>query len=236
MKGLRRLAIVLGLLLVGVAPAAAQRDGGILYAYRQHAGERAEFDAGYRSHLEWHRTNQDSLPWYGWDVVSGRRLGEFIDGTFGIDFVALDRRVDPTGDAAHAASSFAGHAEPTARWMVRLRRDLGTATSLEDRTPAPMLLVATYRVSLAGQTAFERVLMRLRGTAGLARYAVYESVVGSSDIEYMLMVGRSGFAAFDDVAADPRRPLNRFLADVDGLDVHAHSELWQLRQDLTLLP
>src|SRR5690606_10571994 len=34
-------------------------DGAILYAYRPHAGQRAQFDAGYRDHLEWHRAKAD---------------------------------------------------------------------------------------------------------------------------------------------------------------------------------
>ena len=211
-------------------------DGAILYAYRPHAGQRAQFDAGYRDHLEWHRAKADSLPWYGWDVIVGRRTGEFIDGTFGIRFRALDERVDPAGDAAHAAASFAPHAAATARWMVRLRRELSTSSSLEDRTPSAMLHVVTYRMPPAVRAAFEAVLGSVRARDGLAPYAVYESVVGTSDVEYMLLVEGAGFGAFDDVARDPSVAIADALAQREVLDVRVETELWALRRDLTLLP
>lgn len=224
------------LLLAPVGRVAAQGDGGILYAYRPHAGARAEFDAGYRAHLEWHREKADSLPWYGWDVIAGRRMGEFIDGTFGIGFAALDQRVDPAGDAAHAASSFAPHATATARWLVRLRRELSTTMALEDRSPSGMLQVVTYHVSPAQRAAFEDVLNVVRRSAGLAPYAVYECVVGTSDVAYMVVVERSGFGSFDDEDRDPSRAIGGALAGSAVLVVQAESELWRLRRDLTLLP
>ncbi|HEX6940368.1 MAG TPA: hypothetical protein VF158_13220, partial [Longimicrobiales bacterium] len=46
---------------------------------------------------------------------------------------ALDRRVDPSGDAAHAALAFADHAEATGQWALRLRPELSTARPLEAR-------------------------------------------------------------------------------------------------------
>lgn len=224
------------LLIVHAMPALAQRDGGILFSYRLHAGERRQFDDGYRSHLEWHGAKQDSLPWYGWDVLAGRRHGEFIDGTFGIGFAAFDRRVDPAGDAAHAAASFAPHAEATGRWMVRLRRDLSTATPLEDRTPSSLVQVVTYRVAPSDRSSFEAVLKEVRGSSGLIAFAVYECVAGMSDVEYMLLVGRDALATFDTAAVDPARAIENALARVTAVDVRAESELWSLRRDLTLLP
>ena len=234
MKRLRMSLWLLGLAIA--APVTAQADGGALYAYRPHTGEKARFDEGYRRHLEWHREKRDSLPWYGWDIVFGRRMGEFIDGTFGIAFAALDRRVDPAGDAADAAATFASYAQATGRWLVRLRRDLGTASPLEDRTPTAFMQVVMYRVPPAARTAFEAALGAVRGTGGLAPYAVYEILAGGSEAEYMLVVGHGGYAGFDAAERDPVRSLSRELAARAAIGVHAESELWQLRRDLTLLP
>ncbi|HEX7120375.1 MAG TPA: hypothetical protein VF212_16395, partial [Longimicrobiales bacterium] len=129
----RLLSYLLPGVLLMAESVAAQSAGAMLYTYRPHPGERASFDEGYRMHLEWHRTHGDSLPWYGWDVLAGRRKGQFVDGTFGIAFAALDRRVDPSGDAAHAALAFADHAEATGQWALRLRPELSTARPLEAR-------------------------------------------------------------------------------------------------------
>jgi len=225
---------LLGLALA--APVAAQGDGGALYAYRPHAGEKVRFDEGYGRHLEWHREKRDSLPWYGWDVVAGRRMGEFIDGTFGIAFAALDQRVGPAGDATDAAATFGSYAQPTGRWLVRLRRDLGTAAPLEDRAPAALMQVVTYRVPPTARPAFEAALQAVRGKEGYAPYAVYECVIGTGEAEYMLVVGHAGYAGFENAKRDPARALSLELADRAVPGVTAESELWQLRQDLTLLP
>src|SRR5690606_41282554 len=118
-----RSALRLLLLLSLASPAgarglAAQGVAGMMFSYEAHAGERAKFDEGYRSHLEWHRTNRDPLPWYGWDVIAGRRLGQFVDGTFGIAFEALDRRAVPAGGDAAASSTLAGLEGQTGRSAV----------------------------------------------------------------------------------------------------------------------
>jgi len=221
-------------------PLAAQSVGGMLYAYRPHDGERARFDEGYREHLEWHRAAGDTLPWYGWDIVAGKRMGEFVDGTFGVAFVALDRRVDPAGDAAHAARSFTPHARATGQWAVRLRPDLGTATPLEARTHGGELVqVVKYSLPVGHQARFESVLQRVRAGAERARllpYTVYETVAGGSDAELTVFVWRSGMAEFDDDARDPTSAIRRALPAELGTALRAESELWRLRRDLTLLP
>lgn len=232
-------AILLGA-LVFAPRLAAQSPGGALYAYQPHAGQRASFDEGYRAHLEWHRDHRDSLAWYGWDVVAGRRQGQFVDGTFGISFEALDRRVDPAGDAAHAARSFAGHALPTGQWLVRLRAELSTAAPLESRELGGSLVqVVIYTVALGRQDRFEEVLRRVRDGAerdALFPYTVYETIAGGSDAEFMVLVWRQGMSGFDEARRDPTVVIRSALSGDDRTVLRAESELWQLRRDLTLLP
>src|SRR5690606_9498322 len=239
--GMLRLLLPLALVSLGGARGLAgqERGAGMLYSYEPHAGERAGFDAGYRSHLEWHRANRDPLPWYGWDVIAGRRLGQFVDGTFGIAFAALDRRVDPAGDAADASRTFAGRARATGRWAVRLRPELSTATPLEDRAPPPLAQVVTYTLPPGHQAGFEDVLRRVRegaADAGLLPYTVYETVVGGAAAEFTVMVWRTGMAEFDLEDRDPAGAIRRLLGDDLRAWLRAESELWRLRPDLTLLP
>ena len=222
------------------SPLAAQSVGGMLYAYRPHDGERARFDEEYRAHLEWHRAAGDTLSWYGWDIVAGRRMGEFVDGTFGIAFAALDHRVDPAGDAAHAARSFLPHARATGQWVVRLRPELGTAAPLEARTQGGELVeVVRYTLPLIHQARFEAVLHRVRENAeraGLLPYTVYETVAGGTDAEFAVFVWRGGMAEFDDDARDPTSAIRRALPAEFATALRAESELWRLRRDLTLIP
>ncbi len=226
------------LVVLTPAPIHGQGVGGMFFSYRPHQGERPSFDEGYRAHLQWHRARRDSLPWYGWDVIAGQRLGEFVDGTFGISFEALDRRVDPAADAAHAARSFADHARATGRWAVRARLDLSTAGPLEAReVPPPLAQVVTYTVAPEAEADFKAALATVKRDApgaGLLPYTVYTSSVGTADGQVTVMVWRPSLASLDDPATDPARAIRRALAG--SSDVRAHSELWLLRSDLTLLP
>lgn len=226
-------------MLFGASDAAAQRTGALLFSYQPHAGERASFDSGYQSHLRWHDENGDSLSWIGWDVIAGRRLGQFVDGTFGISFEAWDRRVDPAGDGSHALASFADHADATGRWIVRARPELSSALPLEDRSPPSLAQVVTYSISVAQKEQFEDILRRVIEAVpdrNLEPYTVYESVAGSRDVEFTMFVWRDGLASFDRLGDDPARAVQEAIADADDLDVRMESELWRLRSDLTLIP
>ncbi len=226
--------------------------GGFLFAYEPRPGQRAAFEEGYRRHLDWHRAREDSLTWFGWDVMAGPRLGMFVDGVFGIRFAALDVRVDPAGDAADAARNVTAHAEPTARELVLLRPDLSTATPLEDGRPTPFAQVVRYRVRVGAAGRMESALGQLRRTArtdALLPYTVYEIVAGSSP-GFLLVVWRDGLGSFDRVERNPERALEARLArgaadesageDADtgppsrpALEAEVTSEVWRYRADLT---
>ncbi len=74
MRGIATAVLSLALLATS-APAQEPATGGFLFTYRLHPGQTAEFEAGYRSHLEWHRERGDSLTWLGWTVLAGSRPG-----------------------------------------------------------------------------------------------------------------------------------------------------------------
>lgn len=240
---MRRLATVIAILaFTPMSGQAQETTGGFMFGYMPHPGEREAFEAGYRRHLDWHRTKADSLPWFGWDVLAGPRLGMFIDGTFGMQFAALDDRVDPRGDAADAAATFQPHAEPSARELVLLRRDLSTATPLEDRAPSRFVQVVRFRVPPAETGRVEDAFDRLRGTADaltLLPYTVYEVLAGASP-GFLLMVWRDGLGSFDATARNPEVALREYFAETEtGMPTPSHadvtSEVWMFRPDLTYM-
>lgn len=240
---MRRLAgVIVFLTLVPTYGQAQETTGGFMFGYAPHTGEREAFETGYSRHLDWHRSRADSLPWFGWDVLAGPRMGMFIDGTFGMRFAALDERVEPRGDAADAAATFLPHAVPSGRELVLLRRDLSTATPLEDRAPSRFVQVVRYRVSPAEATRAEAAFDRLRGNAdalALLPYTVYEVLAGASP-GFLLMVWRDGLASFDATATNPEAALREHLAETEtgvptSVQVDVTSEVWLFRPDLTYL-
>jgi hypothetical protein len=225
-------------------------DAAHLFGYLPKDGMRAQFDAGYRKHLEWHAAHADPLVWYGWYVTHGPRAGMFIDGSFGAPFAAFDQRVAPADDAKDAERSFLGFGEPTFRMAYRVRRDLSSGLPLERWQPTPLVEVHRYRVKLGRSWHFELLAKRMRSaleTAGAKdiAYTWYQGVAGTGTPEYMLMVSRNGWAGFDvgpgdlegvlatlDDAATRRELLMGLAASVDEVT----SEVWQYRSDLSLVP
>jgi hypothetical protein len=240
---MRRFAIVVVLFALGseTAPAQEPATGGFFFAYAPN--DRAAFESGYRRHLDWHSAAGDSLSWFGWDVLVGARPDHFVDGVFGVPFGALDVRVDPAGDQADAAVNVLAHAVADARELVALRRDLSSATPLEDGTPALFTEVVWYEVIPGRVEAFEAMLSALsrQASAGaLHPYTVYERVAGAEP-GFVLMVWRNRLSSFDEHERSPRRTLDRIL---DGSVVartsasiirSSRSEVWRYRRDLTYL-
>lgn len=237
-EGSRRRACTLLLLVAGLAiprPAAPQGhgDAAFLFGYRAKPGMEADFAEGYRRHLAWHAERQDSLAWLGWSVISGAGLGMFVDGVFGARFQAIDDRVDPQGDARDAALNVTAYADAVYRYVFRLRRDLSSAARLEAARPAAMQKVVHVRLPPEGVHAFERGLERLGDDAQFLDYAVYELVAGGAQPAFLLVIQLDAFAQLEDATRDPSRAALR----LPGVAVvHAESEIWLYRPDLTYVP
>jgi len=77
-----------------------QKNIGQFAVWKHKEGQSTNFENGFKRHLDWHRKNADQWSWYGWYVVSGKRFGLFIDGTFDLSWSDFDRPVDPLADMA----------------------------------------------------------------------------------------------------------------------------------------
>lgn len=245
--GLLAIALTLGGLMTA-DPAAAttdHRDGSaaLLFAYRISDGEK--FDAAYREHLGWHREHKDHLTWYGWYVIAGSRTGMFVDGTFGSDFAAIDRRPDPKADAEHFLSG-AAHYSTAVRYNAwSLWPGPSTDFSLEDQRPSTML-DALQVIPRPGQArALEKALMTAassRKTPRL-RWTWYRAAAGDRMPSYLVLVPRQNW---DELSARPRSlgalaaaayQLPDADADrIDSLVDEVDAETWRYRVDLSLFP
>lgn len=229
-----RVALLVAIATPAAASAQSNGEAAFLFGYRPRPGMDAEFAEGYRRHLAWHADQRDSLTWLGWSVLAGAGLGMFVDGVFGIRFQAFDERVDPQGDARDAAVNVTPFAQPEYRHAYRLRRDLSSATRLEDRTPSPMQQVLWLSVTSTGVQEFERVFAATRAVpGGVLDFATYELVAGGEQPAYMLIVQLDSWANLEDAECDPGRLV---LRTAGSAVTHARSEIWVYRRDLTYIP
>lgn len=184
--------------VAGQGASAGERGDNVarLVAYRLKPGHDAQFEAGYRRHLEWHRQHNDPWAWLGWSFINGPRSGWFMDGTFGHSWAHLDQSVAPEEDLADNIANVDPHADLMENAVYQLddRLSREPAAILE----APILSMVTVEVEPGGQHAFE---VRLAGisrpgnAAGLPpAWAVLRLVSGGTPDRYLIMIAGSRVA------------------------------------------
>jgi hypothetical protein len=218
-----------------------------LFSYTPKPGQRSDFENGYKVHLDWHRRNQDPLNWYAWYVVTGKRVGLFVDGTFGVALAALDNRVDPQGDRVDFAQTTAPFAVPESRSIFLLREDLSTARFLEDTKPSPMVQVHRYVIHVGKEIGFERILSsvkdRLENQGSARRFACYRLIDGGAATSYLLLMPRTSWADYagtdllsDALAEAFGQEASEYLKNLASAVKSTYSETWAYRSDLSYLP
>ncbi len=225
--------------------AARAAEAAFLFAYRSPPDARAPFDEGYRAHLAWHRAKGDPFAWYGWDVVRGADAGVFVDGTFGPSLADFEQRVAPDEDAAHFTEHVAPYGERLWSETYRVRRDLGTSRTLEARAPTPFLHVLRYELQPGAAARFEALLagmVRAADSGARREWAVYELLESERPV-YLVLVPVRGeavpavpdpFGFFVEASGGAAR--RRAQAAVTRTVASATGAVWQLREDLTLIP
>ena len=230
-----------------------------LFEYEPLPGQQAQFEAGYRRHLEWHRKAEDSIDWLAWYVATGPRSGRFIDGALDLSFSDFDARVEPAADRADFAHNVAPFARLVSRSVYRWRRDLGTAEEPTAESPAKMAEVSRVIVGPGQAAGFEERLAALRSTWGTEAkapvYRWYQLVSGGEQPSYLLWIdrehwaevatpdksGQQGFrdVGLRDVGLRGERSLEPTTRGLDLLMMlsetieRLHTETWIYRQDLS---
>ena len=250
------IAIFLACLLLW-APDAAQAQTGsadeasaaFLFAYYPKPGMRSELEDGYRAHLDWHRQHDDPLTWYAWYVVSGERLGLFIDGTFGLSFGDFDRRVEPAADRVDFVETTAPYVELAFRRIYRLRPELSTGRPLEERRPTAALQAVYYRLRPGTETRFASLIRRvsdaLADDDSKPPYTWYELVAGGEHPTFLLLIGRERWLEYEDAAVGLTTLITSVYTEGEAVDAlkdlsaavrEIRSETWVYRRDLSYFP
>lgn len=217
-----------------------------LFEYRPKPEMERRFEDGYRRHLEWHRRNHDTLPWYAWSVTTGDRVGVFIDGTLGIPFSAFDQRIEPAADAVDFDQTASAFATPLARRVYRLRPELSGPAGLDRRTPATDLDVLRLVLNPGSEALFEDPLRRLVQAGSSRSLLCYQLVAGGEMPGYLIAIPHRGWGQYED-----KQSLSDLLSDqllaTGSAASSSHttkeiiarvvvSETWTYRPELSLIP
>jgi len=191
-----------------------------------------EFEDGYRRHLEWHRRHADPWTWRGWTVVTGPRLGTFMDGTFGRTWDELDRAVSPAEDRADNDINVTPHAD----WLWHRVLVQRWGRLAPDHLDAAWLEMATIQPVDGRRADLERAALALFDRPG-DDFAWFEVASGGGG-ESILLVARAGWRDVRHRAGPlplPRGIEPEAAADLLAAAGHVESELLRYRPDLSYL-
>lgn len=235
-------------LVLAQSPENIKGDAAILFAYIPKEGEESQFIEGYKSHLDWHRKNNDPFSWYGWYVISGDRVGMFIDGAFGISFQAFDNRIAPVEDAVHFQKFVAPYSDVAYRKVFILQKNLSTSTVLERWQPTVYINAYSFSLVPGKEPEFDGIVsslvLNLQGNPGVT---MYRQLTGGRLPTYLMMVHHNGFADFDsDQTATTLSHLinhhfedslaNQMLEQLSKCIEGIYGETWVYRRDLSYFP
>jgi len=176
-----------------------------------------KFEAGYRRHLQWHRDHRDPFTWYGWSILSGERLGWFVDATLDHTENEIDAPVAPAEDSADNANNVEPYARFASSALYRMRSDLCSAA----QPATPFASMIHVRVKPAQKEQFESAL-RARTPSAICM----ELASGGERPSYLFIAPRQKFSAA--IAVDEPLPMEL----IESMTVEA----LKYRPDLTYIP
>jgi hypothetical protein len=212
-------------------------------------GMTAQYEAGRKRHMDWHRKQGDAWAWLTWQVETGDRTGSYIVGTFGHQWKELDEwdKKLGTADEADAQLNIVPSSVGQTNGIYNLLADVSRPTA--GPTPSPMAEIVTYQLNMGAEQEFRSAMKKVHeaiGKAGLDwHYFWYELIDGGEQPTFVLAIAMNGWA--DLAPSDP--PFSAMLAKAYG-DYEAgeilksidrsvrsvHSEVIRYRPDLSYVP
>jgi len=216
----------------------AQQSGNVarLVVWQSKPGMARELEEGYKRHLGWHRQNGDSWTWHGWTIISGERVGYFVDGTFFHAWSDLDSPVSPAADAADNAVNVFAYGEVRSAAVyeaVPALTNLGT-----QQLGSPLLTLCYFDVQPGRAAEFESLLgAELRSTRWSAtKYALLRPANGVT--AYLLLLPaekQSDFAMQAEFTSRLLQALARNAKSTPLID-RFRTETARYRPDLSYAP
>jgi hypothetical protein len=235
-----------------VISTAAQKPAGTaarIVVIKPKEGLQQQFEQGYRRHLDWHRQNKDPWVWYGWQIISGERVGYFMDGTFGRAWTDFDAAVSPAADAADNAANVVPYGDFLSLAHYVLLPQVSQSRLLEERRPPPFIETVYYHLYVGKEAEFESLLRKAheahRKTQPARSYAWYKLVSGGSQPMYLLMLPHNKWSdlqasekSFTAVLEEvyPQSEARRLLASLSAAVREMRSETLRYRVDLSYFP
>lgn len=215
---MRRKGIVVAMLLAGLLalPAATQEKPGAVarvYTMKIKPGMGKQFEEGRKRHVDWHRKQKDSWRWSASQVVTGERTGQYIFGTFDHAWKDFDLPSDfAAADGADAGVNMDPYVESESNGFYLYLPDI----SLPIEGEARYYQLASLRLNMGTEEEFIYVMGKIREaiakTKWLPAYEVYALVNGGEHPNFVIVLPRANWAAFE----PPAKTFEKMFEDAYG--------------------
>ncbi len=198
-------------------------DIAILYRVQPRPGVSAQFEAGAKKHVEWHKQQKDTWAWEAWEVLTGENFGQIVwrSGNHRWEHFdsALEFRAD---DDADAQANIVPYSSSVVSWYSRVHRDL---THWPDTTPSAMISVTEYHLNPGGEGDFLYTVRKIHDALQKAKspfkYLIASTVSGGEVPTFVVVSPRANWAAMNP-------PEKNFLAYVE--EAYGRQEAEELLQ------
>lgn len=210
-------------------------------------GSRAQVEDIIKKQMDWRREQKDSWRWLTWEYASGE-MPRYCVATFGHDWADFDEMpLAGREDEAGGGQALRLSATPPA---VQYFEHLDEVSDFGNQTNTPTLAeISLYQLHYGKKAQFYAALCEfhdaLSRAGGVNRYEWFELRSGGETPQFLLMVPRANWAAFDvrtdvlrdalDQALGKRKAAKVFEQFTAAVKIHARSAV-RLRPDLSLLP
>jgi len=211
----------------------AQGGGNVvrMVTWEPKPGMDQEMEAGYKRHLQWHKKNNDTWRWYGWNVISGERDGFFIDGTCFHQWADFDSPVSPAADAADNAVNVVPYG--TVR-QVATYEVVEKLSNTNKQLSSPLLTFCRFSVAPGRDREFESILAEsMHEQPYSQKYLLLRPINGSS--EYLLLLTATKLSQLGTQAEFTSHLLESLAGKTRTTPLlnHFHTETARYREDLS---
>ena len=237
--------------LAAVLPGMAQDVGKVaeIHINKVKPGMTAQYEAGRKKHMGWHKSQNDAWSWYTWEVLTGDFTGSYVVGTFQHQWKDFDGRdkfnqADSTDAIARMGASLAGEQMS----YYRYRDDLSSGPEVFP-PPTKVISVTHFMVKPEGILDFIEGVKRVgeafkktnTPTSGTNHW--YQLLNGGEGPHFVLVGDRANWASFQPPSD---KTLDAIMEEAYGKEQgaailaalrkayrSAYSEILQYRSDLS---
>ena len=209
-----------------------------------------QYEAGRKQKAAWHKQQNDPLPLFVWETLSGENTGTYIVGRLGQHWADFDKPpISDEADVAEFQKVIGNYVDSViARYYQYMPKVSNPAPG---NTPSKFAEIVTFHVGYGKDSDFESAITRINEAAQKTKwpynYEWYALANGGTSGEYVLVLPHSNWADFEE---KPNvKPFREMIKDAFGqseadsiiarLDHSVHketSEIIQFHPELSYLP